>query len=217
MSKRKAIKKERSGAGGINRRTFLKSVGLTSVGLAALEGEGLVGKLKAAGVFPRPHILGPDRLQAKFLINNREWITEIEPQTVLVDVIRENLNLTGTKIGCYRGSCGACTIILDGRAINSCMMFAVDAINIPVQTIEGLTTDRTDTLQPLQASFIEHDAMQCGFCTSGMIMSCQSLLNTQPHPSDQEIKQAVSGNLCRCGTYPNILNAVRAVSSKKNK
>jgi len=197
----------------ISRRDFLKSVGVSSVSLAALDGEGLVGKLKYAGVLPQERILGPGRFQARFQVNGKEWIAEIEPRTTLVEVLRDHLHLTGTKIGCNRGSCGACTIILNGRIVNSCLTLAVDAVGLPIQTIEGLA-ESTDQLHPLQKAFIENDAMQCGFCTSGMIMSCLDLLNHNPTPADQDIRLAVSGNLCRCATYPNVFRAVNRVAKK---
>ncbi len=131
---------------------------------------------------------------------------------MLVDVIRDHLQLTGTKIGCNRGACGACTVILNGRTVNSCLVFAVDAIDVPIQTIEEISADHPDKLlDRLQAAFIEHDAMQCGFCTSGMLMSCRDLLIHNPAPTEQEIKLAVSGNLCRCATYPNVIKAVKSV------
>ncbi len=209
-------KKRKTGSAVMNRRNFLKRIGASSVGLAALEGEGLVGKLKATGLVSQERILGPDRFQARFLINGRELLTVIEPRMTLVDVIRDQLQLTGTKISCNRGACGACTIILNGRAVNSCLVLAVDAIEVPILTIEGLAVaDDPDKLDPLQAAFIEHDAMQCGFCTSGMIMSCKSLLDRNPRATDQEIKQAIGGNLCRCATYPNVFKAVRTVVDRK--
>jgi xanthine dehydrogenase YagT iron-sulfur-binding subunit len=206
-------KKKSSLPASITRRDFLKSVGVSSVGLAALEGEGLVGKLKDSGILPQERILGPHPFQARFLINGKEWITGIEPRATLADVIRDQLNLTGTKIGCNRGSCGACTVILNGRTVNSCLTLAVDAMDLPVQTIEGLA-ESPAYLHPLQQAFIEQDAMQCGFCTSGMIMSCASLLNHNSAPGDEDIREAVSGNLCRCATYPNVFRAVKRVAKK---
>jgi xanthine dehydrogenase YagT iron-sulfur-binding subunit len=212
MSQGTKDKKRKTGSTVIKRRDFLKSMGASSVGLAALEGEGLVGKLKKAGVIPEEKILGPEGLQARFLINGRQFQTMIEPQTILADVIRDHFHLTGTKIGCNRGACGACTIIMNGRAVNSCLVLAIDAMDMPILTIEGLGD--YDKLDPLQTAFIEHDAMQCGFCTSGMIMSCKNLLSRNPAPDDQEIKEAVSGNLCRCATYPNVFKAVHSLVNK---
>jgi len=209
-------KKRNSGSAVMNRRNFLKSIGASSVSLAALEGEGLVGKLKASGLVPQERILGPERFQARFLINGEEKKVEIGPGTMLVDVLRDHLQMTGTKIGCNRGACGACTVRLNGRVVNSCMVFAADAIDVPVLTIEALKAqalaDHPDKLlEHLQAAFIEHDAMQCGFCTSGMMMSCLDLLAHNPAPTEQQIRLAVSGNLCRCATYPNVIKAVQSV------
>jgi aerobic-type carbon monoxide dehydrogenase small subunit (CoxS/CutS family) len=197
----------------LTRRTFLKSMGVSSVGVAAVKGEGLVGKLRAAGIISEEKIIGPGALMAEFLVNGKKLKTEIEPQATLADVLRDHLKLTGTKIGCNRGACGACTVILDGKSASSCLTLAVDAIGLPIQTIEGLA-ENLDKLHPLQDAFIEHDAMQCGFCTSGMIMSSKDLLDHNPSPSDEEIKTAVSGNLCRCGTYPNVFKAVKSAAKK---
>jgi aerobic-type carbon monoxide dehydrogenase small subunit (CoxS/CutS family) len=205
-------RKRKTGSIVMNRRNFLKSIGASSVSLATLEGEGLVGKLKASGLVPQERILGPERFQGRFLINGREQIVEIQPRLMLVDLIRDHLQLTGTKIGCNRGACGACTVILNGRAVNACLVLAVDAMDVPILTIESMMADNPDKLlDRLQSAFIEHDAMQCGFCTSGMMMSCWSLLTHNPAPTEQEIKLAVSGNLCRCATYPNVLKAVKSV------
>jgi xanthine dehydrogenase YagT iron-sulfur-binding subunit len=212
MRKHTNDKRRKTGSALMNRRNFLKSMGVSSVGLAALEGQGLVGKLKTVGLVAEERIYGPEPRRARFLINGREWLTEIEPRAILVDVIRDQLHLTGTKIGCNRGACGACTVILNGLTVNSCMVLAIDATDVPIMTIEGLA-DSPHKLDPLQKAFIEHDAMQCGFCTSGMIMSCKSLLMHNSAPGDQDIKLAISGNLCRCATYPNVLKAVKAVSS----
>jgi aerobic-type carbon monoxide dehydrogenase small subunit (CoxS/CutS family) len=132
---------------------------------------------------------------------------------MLVEAIRDYLHLTGTKIGCNRGACGACTVILDGKSVASCMTLALDAVGKPIETIEGLEKSK-EKLHPLQEAFIEHDALQCGFCTSGMIMSAKHLLDKTRTPNSQEIKEAVSGNLCRCGTYPHVFNAVETAAKK---
>ena len=197
----------------LTRRTFLKSMSVSSVGVAALKGEGIVGQLRAAGMISSEKIIGPGSFTAEFLVNGKKLSAVIEPATTLADVLRDHLKLTGTKIGCNRGACGACTVILDGKTVSSCMTLAVDAVGLPIQTIEGLAED-LDHLHPVQEAFIEQDAMQCGFCTSGMIMSCKNLLDHTPSPSDEEIKTAVSGNLCRCGTYPNVFKAVKSAAKK---
>lgn len=156
----------------LSRRTFLKSVGVSSVGVAAAKGEGVVGKLQKAGLLEKDKIVGPGKIILSLMVNGQQVNTEIEPRTTLVDVIRDKLDLTGTKIGCDRGACGACTVIMDGKIVNSCMTLALDAAGRKIETIEGLVKD-INHLHPLQEAFIEEDAMQCGFCTSGIIMSLQ--------------------------------------------
>ena len=197
----------------LTRRTFIKSVGLSSVGVAAVKGEGMVGQLQKAGILEKDKIFRPGKIMVSFLVNGQNVSAEIEPKTMLAEAIRDQLNLTGTKIGCNRGSCGACTVILDGKAVVSCMTLALDALGKPIETIEGLEESK-DKLHPLQDAFIEHDALQCGFCTSGMIMSAKHLLDKTKSPTYEEIKKAVSGNLCRCGTYPHVFNAVETAAKK---
>jgi aerobic-type carbon monoxide dehydrogenase small subunit (CoxS/CutS family) len=195
------------------RRTFIKSIGISSVGVAAVKGEGMVGQLQKAGILQRDTIVGPGKIKITLQVNGKNVNTQIEPRTMLAEAIRDHLHLTGTKIGCNRGSCGACTVILEGKAVPSCMTLALDAIGKPIETIEGLEESK-DKLHPLQEAFIEHDALQCGFCTSGMIMSAKHLLDKTKSPTTEEIKEAVSGNLCRRGTYPHVFNAVETAAKK---
>lgn len=131
----------------------------------------------------------------------------VEPRRTLLDALRYDLRLTGTKKVCDMGDCGACTVVVDGRAMYACLLLAVDCAGRDITTVEGLA--RGNELSPLQDAFVQHDAFQCGFCTSGQLMSLHALLTTRPHPSDEEIARAVTGNLCRCGAYPNILAAGR--------
>jgi aerobic-type carbon monoxide dehydrogenase small subunit (CoxS/CutS family) len=210
-----ANKKPEKKSNSISRRSFLKGVGYSTAGAAMLHGEGLAGKMKDAGILPVQNIFGPNPFNVILLVNGEEYKTQIEPRTTLAEALREHLNLTGTKIGCDRGACGACTVILDGKAVSSCMTLAVDAVGLKIETIEGLSSS-VDNLHPLQESFVEHDAMQCGFCTPGMIMSSKNLLDKNNNPSLDAIKIAVSGNLCRCGTYPKVFAAVKS-AAKKNK
>jgi aerobic-type carbon monoxide dehydrogenase small subunit (CoxS/CutS family) len=195
------------------RRTFIKSIGLSSVGVAAVKGEGMVGQLQKAGILDKDRIIGPGKIKVSFQVNGKTVTTQIEPRTMLVDAIRDHLNLSGTKIGCNRGACGACTVILGGKAVVSCMTLALDAVGKPIETIEGLEKSK-EKLHPLQDAFIEHDAVQCGFCTSGMIMSAKHLLDKTMSPTGAQIKDSVSGNLCRCGTYPHVFNAVKTAAKK---
>jgi carbon-monoxide dehydrogenase small subunit len=131
-------------------------------------------------------------------------------ERLLVDLLREALGLTGTKVSCGEGECGACTVLVNGKAINSCITLAVSVGGCEITTIEGLAKD--GNLHPLQEAFIEHGAAQCGFCTPGMILSAKALLDKSPHPNEDEIKQALAGNLCRCTGYASILRAVHSVA-----
>ncbi len=141
-------------------------------------------------------------------INGKEYEVAVEPNTTLVDLLRHELGLTGTKKGCELGDCGSCTVIMDGKPVNSCLVLAVSANGRTILTIEGVETD--DGLDPLQKSFVEKGAIQCGFCTSGMILSAKSLLEKDPNPSDSKIRSAISGNLCRCTGYQKIIEAIKS-------
>jgi aerobic carbon-monoxide dehydrogenase small subunit len=142
-----------------------------------------------------------------FTVNGRPCTLDVSPTTRLVDVLRTHLGLTGTKEGCSEGECGACTVILDGKAVASCLVLAPQVRGRDVVTIEGLARDADLTL--LQAKFIEHGAVQCGFCTPGMLMSAKALLDDEPHPTETEIRAALAGNLCRCTGYTEIVAAVK--------
>ncbi len=145
------------------------------------------------------------------LINGQSFSVEADPDARLLEVLREQLDLTGTKYGCGEGQCGACTVLLDGRALRSCMTPVSTASGKAITTIEGLAKE--DRLHPVQQAFLEEGAMQCAYCTSGMIMSAVSLLNSKQNPSDAEILQFMQGNICRCGTYPRIVAAIRKASA----
>lgn len=145
-------------------------------------------------------------------INGEDYEVEVEPSRLLVNAIREDLGLTGTKKGCEIGVCGACTVLLDGKVVSSCLMLAVHAVGKKITTIEGLT--KNGELHPLQKAFIDHGAFQCGFCTPGMILTSKAILDENPHPTEEEIREGVNGNLCRCTGYVKIVDAVRAVVGK---
>ncbi len=153
----------------------------------------------------------------KFLIdltvNGEAYQLEVEPQTTLLELLRNQLHLTGTKEGCGLGDCGACIVLVEGKPVNSCLMLAVDAKGREVVTIEGLETN--GQLHPLQQSFLEKGAVQCGFCTPAMILSAKSLLDKNPGAGEMEIREALSGVLCRCGSYKKIIAAVLAAGGKK--
>ncbi len=147
-----------------------------------------------------------------FTVNGRTIRVEIEPHKTLLDVLRDDLDLTGTKCGCETGECGACTVLLDGKAVLSCLTLAVTADGKNIVTIEGLSEG--EALHPLQSAFIEHGAIQCGYCTPGMILSANSLLNDNPNPTPEEIKKALSGNLCRCTGYQKVIEAVEDAAKR---
>jgi carbon-monoxide dehydrogenase small subunit len=139
---------------------------------------------------------------------------QIDPAHTLVYSLRETLGLTGTKMACGQGACGACTVIMDGKAVNSCRILTVECDGKAITTIEGLIDQETGSLDPLQQSFIDHAAYQCGFCTPGIIMTSKALLNENPQPTEEEIKDALSGNFCRCISHYQVLKAVRSVAEK---
>jgi aerobic-type carbon monoxide dehydrogenase small subunit (CoxS/CutS family) len=143
-------------------------------------------------------------------VNGVEYERDVEPRKLLVHFIRDDLDLTGSHIGCDTGNCGACSIIVNGQLVKSCMMLAVQASGATVETVEGLAED--GRLTALQQSFSEHHALQCGYCTPGMLMSATALLRENPSPSEDEIKKALQGNICRCTGYWNIFEAVKAVA-----
>jgi len=144
-------------------------------------------------------------------INGQSFSVDADPDASLLSVLREQLDLTGTKYGCGEGQCGACTVLMDGRAHRSCMTPVSTATGKSIVTIEGLAKD--DHLHPVQQAFLEEGAMQCAYCTSGMIMSAVSLLNSRENPTDSEVLQFMQGNICRCGTYPRIIAAIRRASA----
>ena len=148
-------------------------------------------------------------------LNGRTVTADVEPRTLLVELLRERLGLTGTHVGCDTSQCGACTVHVDGRSVKSCTMFALEADGRAVTTIEGLATD--GELHPMQAAFREHHALQCGFCTPGMIMSATDLVARRPGASEGEIRTWLEGNLCRCTGYQNIVAAVRAAAQAGGK
>jgi aerobic carbon-monoxide dehydrogenase small subunit len=143
-------------------------------------------------------------------INGVEYEREVEARKLLIHFIRDDLDLTGSHIGCDTGNCGACSVIVDGTLVKSCMMLAVQADGAKIETVEGLADG--DELTPLQRAFSEHHALQCGYCTPGMLMSATALLRENPSPSEAEIRKALQGNICRCTGYWNIFEAVKAVA-----
>ena len=150
----------------------------------------------------------PARVAIQLSVNGRAVEAEVEPRRLLVDFLREDLDLTGTKVGCDTSQCGTCTVHLDGRAVKSCTVLAVQADGATVRTVEDLAPD-SEQLHPLQAAFVEHHGLQCGFCTPGMLMTALDLLARDPDPSDDEIRDAIQGNYCRCTGYQTIVDSIR--------
>jgi carbon-monoxide dehydrogenase small subunit len=145
-------------------------------------------------------------------VNGRKYPVAVEPDEALVDVLRFKVGLTGTKKGCGTGDCGACSVILDGRLVDSCLTLAVAVEGKEIITIEGL--EKGGKLHPIQQAFLDHGAVQCGYCTPGMVLAAKVLLDANPHPAEGEIRQAISGNLCRCTGYTKIIGAVKSASEK---
>jgi carbon-monoxide dehydrogenase small subunit len=148
----------------------------------------------------------------KTTINNRSYTLSVKANSTMLDVLREDLGLTGTKRGCEVGECGCCTVLLNGDPVNACLVLAPQMNGKEILTVEGLGKD--GRLDPLQESFLDHDAAHCGFCTPGMLMSAHALLEKNPHPDEQEIRRAISGNLCRCTGYVQIVEAVQDTGTK---
>src|ERR1700686_851595 len=198
----------------LTRRAFIKGAGAaaaTVASLGAIASADAAGEADAAnsnGVIER---LGPDAQTFELNINAKMMQVTAEPRVTLLGVLRDQLGLTGTKLVCDRGACGACTVHLDGRPVTSCMMLAVDARGHEVTTIEGLGTPAK--MNPVQAAFVEHDALQCGFCTPGMVMSVAAVLERNPAATIDEIKHATAGNTCRCGIHTHVFKWGMSVAS----
>jgi aerobic-type carbon monoxide dehydrogenase small subunit (CoxS/CutS family) len=192
---------------GVSRRTFLKSVG---VGAAAT---GLAAGAAASAQAAPAEILGPDAVPLSLRVNGAVHTIAAEPRVTLLRALRNHLWLTGAKEVCERGGCGACTVLLDGQPVCACMMLAVDAVGHEITTVEGLGTP--ERMSPVQAAFVEHDALQCGFCTPGFVVASTAFLARNPNPSLEEVKAGLAGNLCRCGTYSRIFAAVQDAAKRR--
>lgn len=206
----------------VSRRSFIKGAGAGIAGASVIGGATAVDSEHAAEAAPAGiQSLGPGPTPLTLNINGMNRTVEVEPRTTLVNVLRgvghrplpPDQALTGAKIGCDRGSCGACTVLVDGKAVYSCMMLAVDAQGRKITTSEGL--EKNGKLSAVQEAMVQHDGYQCGYCTPGFVMSMTGLLNAKPNPTLEDVKMAVSGNTCRCGTYPRIFEAALAAAKKK--
>jgi xanthine dehydrogenase YagT iron-sulfur-binding subunit len=192
---------------GPTRREFLGVAAVGSAALAVTPAEALATPSSTPVSLPDWPAVEP--VQVKLNVNGLEKTLTLEPRVTLLDALREHLGLTGTKKGCDHGQCGACTVHIDGRRINSCLTLAVMQQGKAISTIEGLATG--DQLHPMQRAFLHTDAFQCGYCTPGQIMSAVALLKEPCGPADADVQECMSGNLCRCGAYPNIVAAIQSV------
>ena len=207
--------KEKKQGTNISRRNFLKGVGTGTVA-ATVAPSVLIGSEKAADAQAGDAV---ESATIELNINGKSYQVEVEARTTLLTVLRDgidtsgsNIDLTGAKLICDRGECGGCTVMVDGKSVYACMMLAIDAQGKQITTVEGLADG--DDLHPVQEAFVQHDALMCGFCTPGFIVSSAALLNENSSPTLEEIKVGLSGNTCRCGTYPFIFDAVKTASRK---
>ena len=193
---------------GVTRRSFLSHLGLAGIAVTSAP---VLGGAAAVAVAETPAEEAPiaaGAVRVSMKVNGKQQSLALDPRTTLLDTLREHLDLTGTKKGCDHGQCGACTVHVNGKRVNSCLSFAVMHQGDEITTVEGLGTP--EHMHPMQASFVEHDAYQCGYCTSGQIMSATALDTEHVGNSEEDVKGAMYGNICRCGAYPNIVAAVRA-------
>lgn len=192
---------------GVSRRDFMKISGLV-VATPMVVGPTV---LNVAG--EDVAIYGPGKMPVTLMVNGKKMATEVEPRVMLLDVLRDQFNLTGSKRVCDRGACGACTVLLDGKPVYACSILAIDAQAHQIITIEGLS--KGEALTPVQQAFVDNDAQQCGFCTPGFVVATTSFLQKHPQPTAEQVRSGLSGNICRCGTYHGIHHAIAQVSGKK--
>jgi xanthine dehydrogenase YagT iron-sulfur-binding subunit len=185
---------------GVSRRTFLKASGM-SLSVPAVLGPRLV---RAAGA--EVEVFGPGKARFAVDVNGTPRTVEVEPRVTLLEALRHELDLTGAKRVCDRGTCGACTVIMDGKPVYSCSVLAIDARGRRITTVEGLAAG--GRLHPVQQAFVDSDAQQCGFCTPGFVVACKAFLDKHPHPTLADVQKGLGGNLCRCGTYVGVRAAV---------
>lgn len=189
--------------GAVSRRTFIKGLGTTAITTVAAQTAAVAQELEKVNA---EKVVGPGAVPVTLLVNGEKLQLQLEPRVTLLDALRNYSSLTGSKEGCDRAACGACTVLMDGMAIYSCQKLAIEAQGHQITTVEGLANN--GQLSKVQQAFIDKDALQCGYCTPGFIMSVTALLQKNPRPTPEEAKHACAGNLCRCGTHPHILKAV---------
>jgi xanthine dehydrogenase YagT iron-sulfur-binding subunit len=201
-------KRPSAGRQGFSRRDFLKGSAAGAVATGLLSPALAPAPAEAAS----RDVVGPDAVPIALRINGEARTLTLEPRVTLLEALRHELGLTGAKNVCDRGTCGACTVLLDGKPAYSCSVLAIDAQGREVTTIEGLGAP--DRMSPIQQAFVDHDAQQCGFCTPGFVMACHAFLERHPHPTPDEVEKGLGGNLCRCGTYVGIRKAVLQAAGK---
>ncbi len=199
--------REKQSSLNVSRRGFLKGLGTGAVSVA-VTGVPLIVPPEAEGAVPA----GAKEAIIRLHVNNRAYRLKVKSHWTLLEVLRKELGLTGAKRNCDRGSCGACTVIMEGKAIYACSRLAIEADNKQITTIEGLSEG--ENIHPIQEAFIQNDGLQCGFCTSGFIMSVKALADKNPRPSSAQMKEALAGNICRCSAYPKILASAMAATQK---
>jgi xanthine dehydrogenase YagT iron-sulfur-binding subunit len=202
-----SFEKDRQSSG-VSRREFLK---ISSIS-AAMPLVASPTVVIPAGEQVEVH--GPGKVPMEFSINQKRYKRLLEPRVTLLDALRDHFELTGAKRVCDRGECGACTVLLDNRAVYSCMVLAIEAQGIAITTVESLM--QGNNLHPVQQAFVDNDALQCGFCTPGFVMACKEFLDKHPNPTAEDIRRGVSGNFCRCGTYDGIGKAVAQLARKEH-
>ena len=188
---------------GFSRRSFLKTVGASGVAAGVLA---KAPKVDAQG----PNVVGPGAVPVTLNVNGRNVRLELEPRVTLLDALRMRTEMTGNKRGCDRGACGACTMIVDGRTVYACSTLAIEVQGKKIRTVDGLAS-ATGQLHPVQQAFCDKDALMCGFCTPGFVMASVGLLEKSPNPTPEQIKKGLDGNICRCGTFSRIFEAVSSV------
>ena len=198
--------KSSSPSSGVSRRDFLKISGVS----AAVPLISQIGAFAAEG---EPAIHGPGKVPVSLNVNGKKLSAQLEPRVTLLDALRDQFELTGAKRVCDRGTCGACTVLLDGKAVYSCSVLAIDAQSAQITTVEGL--GETGHLHPIQQAFIDNDAQQCGFCTPGFVVATKAFLDQHPNPTPEQVKHGLGGNFCRCGTYAGMRLAVMQAAKTK--
>jgi aerobic-type carbon monoxide dehydrogenase small subunit (CoxS/CutS family) len=190
------------GGTNVSRRNFLKSTGVASIAATVIAPAGLAAQ-------SGPKEVGPGEVPVRLTVNGRQLDLMIEPRVTLLDALRMRADMTGNKRGCDRGACGACTMLVDGRTVYACSTLAIDVVGKQIRTVDGLA--RNGQLHPVQQAFCDKDALMCGFCTPGFVVASVGLLEKHPNPTPEQIKKGLDGNICRCGTFSRIFEAVSSV------